>query len=194
MAGHDPAPPPPVYIAASGGLFRDFSVHDFDALRFVTGEEVVEVYADGAVRESAWFAEYGDVDVAAAVLKLSGGALAILSGTRHDPLGHDVRLEAFGTRDSITVGLDARTPIRSLEAGVLGPGASAYGDFMQRFQRAYQDELAEFVATVVEGGQSACTLHEARAALQIAIAADRSRLERRPVAIGEVASTSVSPG
>jgi myo-inositol 2-dehydrogenase/D-chiro-inositol 1-dehydrogenase len=194
LATHDPSPPAQAYIAASGGIFRDLHIHDFDALRFVTGEEVVEVYADGAVRESAWFAEYGDVDVAAAVLKLSGGALAILSGTRHDPLGHDVRLEAFGTRDSITVGLDARTPIRSLEAGVLGPGASAYGDFMQRFQRAYQDELAEFVATVVEGGQSACTLHEARAALQIAIAADRSRLERRPVAIGEVASTSVSPG
>ena len=97
LATHDPAPPPEAYIASSGGIFRDLHIHDFDAVRFVTGQEVVDVYADGAVQESAWFAEHGDVDVAVAVLRMSGGTLAILSGTRHDPRGYDVRLEAFGT-------------------------------------------------------------------------------------------------
>src|SRR5918997_845745 len=38
----DPAPPPPAYLAVSGGIFRDCSVHDFDAIRWVTGREVVE--------------------------------------------------------------------------------------------------------------------------------------------------------
>ena len=84
LATHDPAPPPEAYIAGSGGIFRDLHIHDFDAMRFVTGEEIVEVYADGAVRETAWFGDHDDVDVAVAVLRLSGGALAILSGTRHD--------------------------------------------------------------------------------------------------------------
>ena len=88
----------------------------------------------------------------------SGGSLAILSGTRHDPLGYDVRLEAFGTRDSVVVGVDARSPIRSLEPGVAQPDVPAYGDFMQRFQPAYEAELAAFVATVIDGGPSACTL------------------------------------
>ena len=194
LATHDPAPPRPAYIAASGGIFRDLHIHDFDALRFVTGEEIVEVYADGAVRESPWFADCGDVDVAVGVLRLSGGALAILSGARHDPLGYDVRLEAFGTRDSVAVGADARSPIRSLEAGVPPPHPPLYGDFMQRFEPAYRDELAAFVATVRDGGPSACTLHEARAALLVALAADRSRIERRPVAVGEVASTPVATG
>ncbi len=194
LATHDPAPPPPAYIAASGGIFRDLHIHDFDALRFVTGEEIVEVYADGAVRESAWFADHGDVDVAVGVLRLSGGALAILSGARHDPLGYDVRLEAFGTRDSVTLGVDARSPIRSLEAGVAPPRPPLYANFMQRFEPAYRDELAAFVATVRDGGPSACTLHEARAALLVALAADRSRIERRPVAVGEVASTPVTTG
>src|SRR5581483_4771854 len=38
----DPAPPPEAYVAVSGGIFRDCSVHDFDAIRWVTGREVVE--------------------------------------------------------------------------------------------------------------------------------------------------------
>jgi myo-inositol 2-dehydrogenase/D-chiro-inositol 1-dehydrogenase len=193
-ATHDPFPPAESYIAGSGGIFRDLHIHDFDALRFVTGEEITEVYADGAVRETAWFGDHDDVDVAAAVLKLSGGALAILSGTRHDPLGYDVRLELFGTRDSVVAGVDARSPMRSLEAGAAQPAHPRYGDFMQRFHTAYQDELAAFVTTVIDGGPSACSLHEARAALLVALAADRSRLERRPVAIDAIAGTPVPAG
>ena len=194
LATHDRAPPPEAYIAGSGGIFRDLHIHDLDALRFVTGEEISEVYADGAVRETPWFADHDDVDVAVAVLRLSGGALAILSGTRHDALGYDVRLEAFGMRDSVAVGVDPRSPIRSLEPGVEQPSVPAYADFMQRFQPAYEAELAAFVATVIEGGPSACTLHEARAALLVALAADRSKKERRPVALGEVAATQVVAG
>jgi myo-inositol 2-dehydrogenase/D-chiro-inositol 1-dehydrogenase len=194
LATHDPAPPPEAYIAGSGGIFRDLHIHDFDALRFVTGEEITEVYADGAVRETAWFADHDDVDVAVAVLRLSGGALAILSGTRHDPLGYDVRLEAFGTKDSVVAGIDAHSPIRSLEPGAEQPRPPLYGNFMQRFEPAYRDELAAFVTTVRDGGPSACTLHEARAALLVALAADRSRIERRPVAIDEVAGTPVTAG
>jgi myo-inositol 2-dehydrogenase/D-chiro-inositol 1-dehydrogenase len=193
-ATHDPEPPPLAYIEASGGIFRDLNIHDFDALRFVTGEEITEVYADGAVRESPAFAELGDVDVAAAVLRLSGGALAILSGTRHDPLGYDVRLELFGTGESLVVGMDSRSPICSLELGAKQPASPPYGNFMQRFDQAYKDELAAFVATVLDGGPSACTLLDARAALLVALAADRSRLARRPVLVGEVAGTPIPAG
>ena len=194
LATHDPAPPPEAYIASSGGIFRDLHIHDFDALRFVTGQEVVDVYADGAVQERAWFADHGDVDVAVAVLRMSGGTLAILSGTRHDPLGYDVRLEAFGTRDSIAVGLDPRTPLRSIEPGVPPPSEMGYRDFMDRFEPAYRAELVTFVATVHTGSRSACSLAEAQAAMQIAMAADRSRAERRPIEIDEIARTSATAG
>jgi myo-inositol 2-dehydrogenase/D-chiro-inositol 1-dehydrogenase len=186
-ATHDPVPPPREYIAESGGIFRDLQIHDFDAVRFVSGEEVTEVYADGAALEEAWFEECGDVDVAAAVLRLSGGGLVIVSGTRHDPLGYDVRLEVFGVADSIAVGQDRRSPIRSVERDAADQQPPAYRDFLDRFGPAYERELATFVATVQEGGESACTLDEARAALAVALAADRSRAERRPVPIEEVA-------
>jgi myo-inositol 2-dehydrogenase / D-chiro-inositol 1-dehydrogenase len=61
-----------------------------------------------------------------------------------------------------------------------------YRNFVERFERAYREELAAFVETVLSGGESACSLEDARAALSVALAADRSRKERRPVRIEEV--------
>jgi myo-inositol 2-dehydrogenase/D-chiro-inositol 1-dehydrogenase len=66
------------------------------------------------------------------------------------------------------------------------PPGAAYRDFWDRFERAYRSELAAFVETVRTGGPSLCPLEEARSALAIALAADLSRVERRPVTIGEV--------
>jgi myo-inositol 2-dehydrogenase/D-chiro-inositol 1-dehydrogenase len=193
-ATHDPAPPAEEYIAGSGGIFRDLHIHDFDAVRYVTGQEITEVYADGAVRETAWLERHGDVDAAVAVLRLSGGTLGILSGTRLDPLGYDVRLEVFGSADSIAVGVDRRSPIRSVEPGAPQPNGAGYANFIERFEPAYRSELAAFVDAVREGGASACTLDEARAALVVALAADRSRAERRPVSIEEVTSAEAVVG
>jgi myo-inositol 2-dehydrogenase / D-chiro-inositol 1-dehydrogenase len=181
-ATHDPSPPPEAYIATSGGIFRDLHIHDFDAIRYVTGREIVEVYADGAVRAAPWFADHVDVDVAAAVLRLDDGTLAIVSGTRHDPLGYDVRLEVFGTKDTIAVGVDERSPYRSVEPGV-PPNKPGHANFMERFAAAYRAELETFVECVRDGKPSPCTLQDARAALAVALAADRSRAERRPVAV-----------
>ncbi|HKH29902.1 MAG TPA: Gfo/Idh/MocA family oxidoreductase [Gaiellaceae bacterium] len=193
-ATHDPVPPAGEYIAASGGIFRDLHIHDFDAIRFVTGQEVTEVYADGAVRETPWFEDYGDVDAAATVLRLADGTLAVLTGTRHDPLGYDVRLEVFGTQDSIAVGVDGRTPLRSVEPEAPCAAADGYRDFLDRFDGAYRDELEAFVTAVRQGGPSACTLADARAALSVALAAGRSRAERRPVSIEEVTSAEAVRG
>src|SRR6476659_5966417 len=192
-ATHDPAPPAEAYIASSGGIFRDLHIHDFDAIRFVTGREIVEVHADGAVRETPWFERHGDVDTAAVLLRLSGGPLAVVTGTRHDALGYDVRLEVFGTADSIVAGVDTHSPLRSVEPGSPRVEA-AYRTFLDRFERAYRAELAAFVDSVLHGGESACSLHEARAALLAALAADRSRHEHLPVRIEEVTSAQALAG
>jgi myo-inositol 2-dehydrogenase / D-chiro-inositol 1-dehydrogenase len=168
-ATHDPYPPAREYIAASGGIFRDLHIHDFDAIRSVTGEEIAEVYAIGSVLEAPWFAELGDVDAAAAVLRLESGALVIVSGTRHDPAGYDVRLELLGTKAVLAAGVDGRR----------------YYDFWDRFAPAYRAELEAFVTTVRNGGPSACSLSEARAALVVALGADRSSREHRPVALAD---------
>jgi myo-inositol 2-dehydrogenase/D-chiro-inositol 1-dehydrogenase len=187
LAGHDPAPPPDAYIAESGGIFRDFSVHDFDALRFVTGREVVEVYADGSVVAFPAFAAHADVDTAVAVLRLEGGALGILSTTRHDPLGYDVRMELFGSEDSVAVGWDGHTPLRSVESGMPPAPDQPYRNFQERFAEAYRAEMGAFVDVALGRRETPCSVQDALEALRVAVACDRSRAEHRPVALAEVA-------
>ncbi|MFZ5852901.1 MAG: Gfo/Idh/MocA family protein [Chloroflexota bacterium] len=181
LIAHDHEPPPESYIPVSGGLFRDSSIHDFDALRWLTGLEVDEVYAAGSVRGFPVFARYGDVDTGAVILRLSDGTLGVLSQTRHDPRGYDVRMEIVGSKDSVAVGLAARTPLRSLEAdGPAFPGP-AWTTFLTRFETAYRNELLTFLRLARGEIASPCTARDALQAMRIAVAADRSLAEHRPV-------------
>lgn len=182
----DPAPPPAEYIPRSGGLFRDCSVHDFDIIRWVTGREVTEVYALGTNRGAAFFAEAGDVDTAAAVLTLDDDTIALVSATRYNGAGYDVRMELLGSLDSIAVGLSDRTPLASAEPGVPRPAGPAYPHFMDRFRAAYERELTAFVDVVAGRGPSPCTPADALAAFYVAEACELSRREHRPVAVAEV--------
>jgi myo-inositol 2-dehydrogenase/D-chiro-inositol 1-dehydrogenase len=186
LAGHDPAPAHEAYIPVSGGIFNDFSIHDFDVARWLSGQEFEEVYADGGVLGFPMFAKYDDVDTAVAAMRLSGGTRAILSATRHDPLGYDIRTELFGSGNSVSVGLGPRTPMRSTEPGVPPPAGPPWEQFMDRFHDAYEEELRAFLR--VAGGQeaSACTPRDGLEAVRVAVAATRSLREHRPVLISEV--------
>jgi myo-inositol 2-dehydrogenase/D-chiro-inositol 1-dehydrogenase len=184
----DPAPPPPAYVATSGGLFRDCGVHDFDAVRWVTGREVREVYATGSNRGEDFFAAAGDVDTSAAVLTLDDGTLALVSNSRYNPRGYDVRLELHGSSDSIAVGWEDGLPIRSVEPGVSFPGGPPHSAFMARFREAYRAELEAFVDLVAGRRPSPCTLADALEAEWIAEACTRSWREHRPVTLAEVKS------
>ena len=186
LAGHDPAPPHEAYIPLSGGIFNDFSVHDFDVARWLTGQEFEEVYADGGVLGFPVYAKYNDVDTAVATMRLSGGTRAILSATRHDPLGYDIRTELFGSGDSVSVGLGPQTPIRSLEPGVQPPAGPAWSTFIDRFHDAYESELRAFLRVARGEEESACTARDGLEAVRVAVAATRSLHEHRPVPISEV--------
>lgn len=186
LAGHDPEPPHEGYIPQSGGLFRDFSIHDFDVIRWLTGHEVVEVYADGAVRGFPVFAKYGDVDTAVATLRMDDGALGVLTVARHDPLGYDIRADLFGSKDSISVGLGPRTPIRSVEPGVPPQAGPAWPHFLDRFADAYRAEFAAFLRVARGDEPSPCTARDGVQALRIAEAATLSLHEHRPVRVEEI--------
>ena len=185
LATHDPEPPHEGYIPTSGGIFRDLHIHDFDILRWLAGSEVEEVYAAGSVRGFDVFSRYGDVDTAAALIKMEDGVVAVLTGGRHDPLGYDVRAEVFGSGDSIAVGLDGRTPLRSVESG-MPPPEKPYPNFQARFEDAYRAELRHFLRLARGEAENPCTARDALEALRIAMAADLSLAERRPVRLLEV--------
>lgn len=182
----DPAPPPAAYIRTSGGIFRDCCVHDFDAIRWLTGVEIAEVYATGANRAEPFFAEYGDVATAACLLTLADGTLAHVAATRHNAAGYDVRCEALGQTGSVAAGLGRATPLRLVGPDALAPDRTAYTGFGDRFADAYAAELAAFVARIASGGPSPCTVDDALLAFYVAEAAERSRSERRPVELAEV--------
>jgi len=182
----DPAPPPPEYVASSGGLFRDCSVHDFDAVRWVTGQEVVEVYALGANRGASFFRDAGDVDTAAALLTLADGGFAHVAATRYNAAGYDVRLEVLGSEQSISVGLDDRLPLHSTEPGVTFPAGTPYPMFMDRFHAAYVAELTGFTDIVAGRAEPSCTVADALEAFLIAEACELSRAAHRPVLVDEV--------
>lgn len=186
LATHDPAPPPESYVAESGGLWLDLAIHDFDIAAWVLGRQVVEVYADGTAHDPL-FARHQDIDAACAVIRFEGGILGVATAARNDPRGYDVRMEVFGLLDSVSVGSDPRTPLRSLEPGVEAPREAGYANFLDRFEAAYRAELDAFLTAVKDGGESPCSVTEARHALVVALAADRSTREHRPVRIEEVA-------
>ncbi|MFC4055272.1 Gfo/Idh/MocA family oxidoreductase [Actinomadura syzygii] len=181
----DPAPPPDEYIPTSGGLFRDCSVHDFDAVRFVTGRDVAEVSAAGANRGSAVFAASDDVATGSAVLTLDDGTLAVVSATRYNAAGYDVRLEVLGSLDGVVAGLDDRTPL-SPASGGFRPAGPPHTRFQERFADAYEAELRAFAAMVASGGPSPCPPEESLEAFYVAEACEIARRERRAVTIDEV--------
>jgi myo-inositol 2-dehydrogenase/D-chiro-inositol 1-dehydrogenase len=182
----DPAPPPRAYLAGSGGIYRDCAVHDFDAVRWVTGQEVTEVYAAGTIQDEEWFGELGDVHTASAVLTLDGGALAVVSNTRYNARGHDVRLEVHGTRDAMAAGLGPGLPLRSAEPGVSFPDGKPFTFFMDRLAEAFRVELTAFTEVVAGRRASPCTVLDAIETGWVAEACTLSLREHRPVQVDEV--------
>ena len=176
--GFDAQPPDFGYLPTSGGIFRDLLIHDLDAVPWLVGEPVVEVYASGAVLVDEAFARADDVDNAVVLLKFAGGTHAVLTGGRHDPLGYDHRLEVLGARDSVVVGLDERTPLNGFDTN-----KNAYPGFPERFQHAYRNEMSVFIEVVAGRAENPSPARDSIVSLRLAEACERSRRSGQPVRI-----------
>lgn len=186
IASHDHTGAPEQYIATSGGIFKDLLIHDFDALRWVTGQEVSTVYAEGAIRGFDYVAKYNDVDTTALVLRLMDGVLVSVSAGREDGRGEDNRIEVIGSVDSVALGLGPRTPLRSLEPDAGAPHPEPYIDGFVRYAEAYRAELTHFLSFAAGEAENACGARDGLAAVQIAMAAERSVADKRVVALSEL--------
>ena len=185
ISSRDPAPPPLAYVKTSGGIFLDMTIHDFDMARYVTGSEVVDVHARGAVRIDPGFAEAGDVDTAVVTLEHANGCLTAIDNSRQAVYGYDQRVEAFG---SLGMATSENPPAHT---GVVRTASGASASvlpyfFLERYLPSYVREWEAFVAAVGAGETPPTTAADARAPLVIGLAAWRSLRERRSVRVDEV--------
>jgi myo-inositol 2-dehydrogenase/D-chiro-inositol 1-dehydrogenase len=188
VRSHDPEPASEAFIASSGGMFSDLSIHDLDALRYLTGQEATEVICFGTARGFPLYEKYGDFANAVALIRLADATPVTATWARHDPLGHDVRTEIFGSRDSVAIGLGPRMPLRSLEPGVPAPAGPPWHIFLDRWDDAYRDELAAFVEVARGRRPSPCSARDGVEALRLAEALTISAHEGRVVKLAEVPS------
>ncbi len=172
IVSHDPAPPPPAYLASSGGLFRDMVIHDFDMARWLLGAEPVGVFASAACLIDPAIAAVGDVDTARTILRTADGRLCMISSSRRSGYGYDQRIEAYGAGGMIRVGNVIETNLETW--GPTGGSTDPLQNFfLDRYAQAYAQEIAHF-ADVIDGAAPQVTLHDGIAALALAEAAARS--------------------
>lgn len=184
ITNRDPVRPDLKFVPQSGGLFIDFSVHDFDTARFLTGAEVEEVFAMGAVLIDPALERLGDIDTALITLKMSNGALCIIDNSRETHYGYDQRVEVFGSLGSVRAGNTRPTGTTlSTQTGVFVD--KPHSSFVERFKEAFVQELKEFFACIRDGRDPPVTGEDALAAVNIAVAAGLSRRENRPVRVQE---------
>jgi myo-inositol 2-dehydrogenase/D-chiro-inositol 1-dehydrogenase len=185
ISSRDPAPPPLAYARTSGGLFLDMTIHDFDMARFVTGSEVVEVYARGAVRITPELAEFGDIDTAVITLRHEDETLTVIDNSRRAVYGYDQRVEAFGSSGM------AASDNPALHTGVVRTAAGSSAAtlphfFLERYVPSYVAQWQAFVGAVRGGLPSPVDGTDGRAPLVIGLAAGCSLRENRPVAVAEI--------
>jgi myo-inositol 2-dehydrogenase/D-chiro-inositol 1-dehydrogenase len=185
ITSRDPAPPPMAYIEVSGGIFLDMAIHDFDMARFVTGSEVVEVFARGTVRIDPAFDEAGDVDTAVVVIEHENGCLTTIDNSRQAPYGYDQRVEVFGSLGvAASINPLAHTGVVRTANGTHSTTLPYF--YLERYTPSYVLEWQAFVTAVTSGATPPVTVRDARAPLVIGLAAWRSLREGRPVRVEEV--------
>ncbi len=173
----------PMHEAAP--MFRDSSVHDFDFVRWVSGQEVIDVSVAASRRDALAVDDPRGIESAVVTMRLDGGALAVLESSWLHPGGYDIRIELLSEGAAVTAGLSPRTPATHLDWPLdAEPGWSGY---LERFEPAYRAELTAFVAAARGDASPASSARDGLEAMRIAVAATRSFSERRTVRLEEVA-------
>ncbi|MCM2535035.1 inositol 2-dehydrogenase [Neobacillus pocheonensis] len=184
ITSRDPEPPGVDYVKVSGGLFMDMMIHDFDMARYITGSEVVEVSAAGAVLVDPEIGEAGDVDTAIVTLKFTNGALGVIDNSRQAVYGYDQRLEIFGDKGAAQADNNRGTNVEVSSAEFVTKDKPLHF-FLERYRQAYIDEVLEFASAILENTEITCTGFDGLQAQRIAKAALESLEKGVPVKLNQ---------
>ncbi len=185
ITSRDPGAPPLDYIARSGGIFRDMTIHDFDMARFLLGEEVTDVSAMAAVLVDPAIGKAGDSDSVQVMLKTATGKMALISNSRRATYGYDQRIEVHGSKGVVSA--ENQRPVSIELANGSGYTRPPLHDFfMTRYTEAYAAEIAAFIEAVGTKKAAAPSGEDGLAALALAEAALLSVKEGRTVKLSEI--------
>ncbi|MDR2784804.1 MAG: inositol 2-dehydrogenase [Treponema sp.] len=185
VTSRDPEGPPLDYIAVSGGIFMDMTIHDFDMARYLALSEVTEVMAYGAVNIDPAYKKYGDVDTAAVMLKFENGAIGLIDNSRAAHYGYDQRTEVHCDKGCVQAANDLNdTSVISTGEGVFCEKPTWF--FLERYNNAFIAEVIDFVDAINNNRRPPVDGNDGMMAVYIAMAADKSLKENRPVKLSEV--------
>lgn len=187
ITSRDPAMAPAAYIEASGGIFRDMTIHDFDMARFMLGEEPVTVSATGSrLIDPELMQRCDDYDTVSVVLTTASGKQCIINNSRQSAYGYDQRVEALGTA-GMAISENRRAHHATLYSGTFTDRGTPYLNFfIERYTEAFNQEISEFVEAVEAGRQPSVEFDDGRVALVLAEAARKSIVEARTVNVSEI--------
>ncbi len=185
LASRDHTPPGRDFLPGSGGIFRDLHVHDFDIASWIVDSPIATVQATRAIRGDGDYAEFDDADVTKIIATTESGIPLSITGTRHDARGHDVRLEVFGSKDSVSAGITSRTPLLALDGSEVGIDNDVYTGFIDRFRDAFRAETTAFV-DLVSGADNPCPAQAALDALRASIACEKSVATGQRIDVGTI--------
>jgi myo-inositol 2-dehydrogenase/D-chiro-inositol 1-dehydrogenase len=170
ITSRDPSPPPPAYIAVSGGLFRDMTIHDLDMARWLLGEEPTEIMAVGSCLVDPAIGKAGDMDTAIVTLRTASGRIAQITNSRRAAYGYDQRIEVLGEKGMVAANNQTPTTVSvSDTSGVTGDKPLHF--FLERYAAAYKAEVEHFRDVVLGKAKPIVGIHDGEAALRLADAA-----------------------
>ena len=185
ITSRDPAPPPLSYVKASGGMFFDMTIHDFDMARYLSGSEVDEVYTAAGVMVDPGIGEADDVDTAVILLRFANGAIGTIDNSRKAVYGYDQRVEVFGSAGMV----QAQNNMPDSDVYYSADGvysAKPLYFFLERYMESFIAEMKEFARSVQQNTTPPVVGMDGRIPVLMGIAAKKSYLENRPVKLSEI--------
>ncbi|MGU9961525.1 MAG: inositol 2-dehydrogenase [Candidatus Puniceispirillales bacterium WSBS_2018_MAG_OTU23] len=182
ILSRDPSPPPIAYIKSSGGIFRDMMIHDLDMARFILGEEPTTIFAVGSALVDPEIGVAGDIDTAAVTVTTASGKICQISNSRRASYGYDQRLEVHGSKGMLRAENELENAVEMANASGFAR-APAKHFFLERYERAYLEEMTAFVAAVNSGSTPSPSIHDGLRAQILADAATKSWQTGAPVTL-----------
>jgi myo-inositol 2-dehydrogenase/D-chiro-inositol 1-dehydrogenase len=122
------------------GIFYDTMIHDFDMVRWMLDDEIVEVFARTACMLDASDNPHRDPDTAMVQLRMQGGALVHVNSSFRAVYGYDQRIEAFGEKGMLISRNQQPTSLERHSADGIRQD-SLLRFFIERYAESYRREL-----------------------------------------------------